>query len=111
MSGTRSDPSFQKQVVSTVNAGSPGDVTFMVYSVSCGIYHLNNYKEKRKPEMEEEMGRRENGQENKRSQNKVRGTGLSSVGWRGPETPLDASPTLATQCGQVNQASAHSCAE
>ena len=94
-----------------MNAGSPGDVTFMVYSVSCGIYHLNNYKEKRKPEMEEEMGRRENGQENKRSQNKVRGTGLSSVGWRGPETPLDASPTLATQCGQVNQASAHSCAE
>ena len=39
MSGTCIDTSFQKQVMSTVNAGSPGDVTFMVYFVSHGIYH------------------------------------------------------------------------
>lgn len=77
------DTSFQKQVMSRVNAGSPGDATLMVYFVFHGIYcTITNRKGNQKWKKRWEEGKMER---KTRSRNKATGTWVSSVGWRGPE--------------------------
>ena len=75
--------SFQKQVTSTVNAGSPGAATLMVYFVSHGTYcTITKRKGNQKWKKKWEEGKMER---ETRSRNKATGTWVSSVGWRGPE--------------------------
>ena len=82
--------------MSTVNAGSPGDVTFMVYFVSHGIYHtITKKKGNQKWKKRWEEGKMER---------KTRGVGTKWqvsewAVWGGEvrsELPLDTSPSLAT---------------